>query len=89
MHSILNSGPSLGPAVERKIAYVRILGISCVLFFFLLVCVSFMGYFSTRVFWLAVFAETLSMSYTLRKINSFRSPASAERVVRKSLGTQT
>jgi hypothetical protein len=74
MLSILNRQPPLGPAVKRKIAYLRIFGISCLVVFGLLELASLKGYLQHRVFVLAMCDQTFMILYLLRKINTLKNP---------------
>ena len=76
MISILTPGPRLQPAVKRKIAAVRLFGITCVLGIFLLAIASFpMRYLPSWVFWPALVAEALLAPYVIRKIYLLRKPS--------------
>ena len=62
----------MDPAVQKKIAVVKILGIGCVVGLWTLAMVSFMGYLPTWVFWPASTAVIVLGPFLISRIRSLR-----------------
>ncbi len=72
MTSTLAPERPLNPAVQREIAYVKTLGIACVVGLWALAMASLMGYLPTWVFWPASAAEIVLAPFLVRRIRSLR-----------------
>ena len=72
MIPILTPAPPMDPVVQRKITYVKILGISCVVGLWALAMASLMRYLPTWVFWPATGAEIVLAPVLVRRIRSLR-----------------
>jgi hypothetical protein len=62
----------MDPAVQKKIALVKILGIGCVIGLWGLAMASFMGYLPIWVFWRASIAEIVLGPFLISRIRSLR-----------------
>ena len=72
MIPVLTRAPSMDPVVQRKITYVKILGISFVVGLWALAMASLMRYLPTWVFWPATGAEIVLAPFLVRRIRSLR-----------------
>jgi hypothetical protein len=72
MISGLTAERQMDPLLQRKITYVKILGIGCVVGLWALAMAALMGYLPTPIFWPATAAEIALAPFLVRRIRSLR-----------------